>query len=445
MAKIYSRVTKINNVVGRSDYISNSSRQEFIELTGKSSDFDWIEYAAFEKVNQRSQEKNNEARELVIALPNGMRHTFTDDVLEKFSHDLAQELLGKNRDYEFALHFNKLRTNFHMHLLFSERERISERKPKVYKRDMWFDKTTNRMAKVNAENAELRYKKGQVMKDKEGNIRYDDAPFTKKDKKFTERSWIKSHQKKIQKVFSEYDYVLDLFDSKHEIAQKKLYKGASSDYIEYAQHWNRAAIQANKTLNKERSTLLDEYNVLKPLMDEYRPFADKEEEMRQADLNLKIYNKNGYSGYTWNVFERAKYFIMNYEKDKTNVKIYDDLRDKIYIAAFNKDNFRYRHYTPTKYFRELVQKIQRFPKRVKELKDTMIKRYGTIDRYKSHQQERTRKEFAKQQAKEQARQKEKERQDKFNRRMDQLRAKNTSQRSETTKQRPPKRRSGPSR
>ena len=225
MAKVYSRVSKINNIVGRSDYISNPDRQEFIKLTGKSRDFEWEEYAQFEKENQKSQEKNNEARELVIALPNEMSESFSDDVLEEFSHELAQELLGNNRDYEFALHFNQARTNFHMHLLFSERERANERTPKVYKRDMWFDKTTNRMAKANAENAELRYKKGEVMKDKQGNIRYDEVPFTKKEKKFTERSWLKDHQKTIQKVLAEYNYVLDIFDNKHEIAQKKALQG----------------------------------------------------------------------------------------------------------------------------------------------------------------------------------------------------------------------------
>ncbi len=246
MAKVYSRVSKINNVVGRSDYISNPDRQEFIKLTGKSRGFEWEEYAQFEKENQKSQEKNNEARELVIALPNEMSESFSDDVLEEFSHELAQELLGNNRDYEFALHFNQARTNFHMHLLFSERERANERTPKVYKRDMWFDKTTNRMAKANAENAELRYKKGEVMKDKQGNIRYDEVPFTKKEKKFTERSWLKDHQKTIQKVLAEYNYVLDIFDNKHEIAQKKLYKGASADYLDYATNWNQAALTMAK-------------------------------------------------------------------------------------------------------------------------------------------------------------------------------------------------------
>jgi hypothetical protein len=388
MAKVYSRVTKINNVAGRSDYISNPDRQEFIKLTGKSTDFEWKEYADFEKSNQKSQEKNNEARELVIALPNEMSEHFSDEILEEFSNNLAQELLGKNRDYEFALHFNHSQTNFHMHLLFSERERQTERKPKVYKRDMWFDKTTNRMAKAHTENAECRHKKGEMMKDKQKNIRYDDTPFTKKDKIFTERSWIKSHQKTIQNVLAEYNYVLDVFDSKHEIAQKKLYKGASTDYLEYAKHWNQTAHQANKTLNKERSTLVEEYKVLKPLMNEYKLFYGKENEMEQAELNLNIYKHNGYAGNRWNVFKRTKYFLMNYEEDRVNVKLYKEVRNKIFRSVFSKDEFD----TPTHYFEQLVQKIKEFPERVKQVKDTLMNRYGTVERYKEYQQEVARKE-----------------------------------------------------
>ena len=410
MAKVYSRVTKINNVAGRSDYISNPDRQEFIKLTGKSTDFEWKEYADFEKVNQKSQEKNNEARELVIALPNEMSEHFSDEILEEFSHNLAQELLGKNRDYEFALHFNHSQTNFHMHLLFSERERQTERKPKVYKRDMWFDKTTNRMAKANAEHAECRHKKGDVMTDKEGNIRYEDTPFTKKDKTFTERSWIKSHQETIQNVLAEYHYVLDVFDSKHEIAQKKLYKGASAEYLEYAQHWNQIAHQANQTLNKERSTLVEEYKVLKPLMNEYKLFVGKENEMEQAELNLNIYKHNGYAGNRWNVFKRTKYFLMNYEEDRVNVKFYKEVRNKIFRSVFSKDEFD----TPTHYFEQLVQKIKKFPERVKQVKDTLMNRYGTVERYKEYQQELARKERAKERKETIKREKQEGRQPTFN-------------------------------
>ncbi|WP_062472417.1 hypothetical protein [Jeotgalibaca dankookensis] len=422
MATIYSRVTKINNVAGRSDYISNPTRQEFIKLTGKSRDFDWKEYADFEKANQKSQEKNNEARELVIALPNDMSETFSDEILEGFSHDLAKELLGENRDYEFALHFNHSQTNFHMHLLFSERERATTRTPKVYKRDMWFDKTTNRLAKAQAENAELRYKKGDVMTDKEGNTRYEDAPFTKKDKIFTERSWIKVHQAAIQNVLAEYNYVLDVFDSKHEIAQKKLYKGASEDYLEYAQHWNQTARRANKRLHKERATLLEEYKVLKPLMNEYKLFYGKENEMKQADLNLNIYKNNGYSGNHWNIFKRTKYFLMNYEEDRVNVNLYKELRNKIFRSVFNQDDFD----TPTHYFEQLVQKIKMFPEKIKKTKDKMVSRYGTVERYKNYKQEHIRKEKEKKHEPKSA----------LDLRLKQLRAKNNQQRKEKKKETP---------
>lgn len=431
MAKVYSRVTKINDVAGRSDYISNPDRQEFIKLTGKSSDFKWKEYAEFEKENQKSQEKNNEARELVIALPNEMSESFSDKILEEFSHDLAQELLGENRDYEFALHWNKAQTNFHMHLLFSERERKTERIPKVYKRDMWFDKTTNRMAKANAENAELRHEKGETMKDKQGNIRYDEAPFTKKDSKFTERSWLKSHQETIQNVLAEYNYVLNIFDDKHEIAQKKLYKGASVDYLEYANHWNQTANRANKTLKKERTTLLEEYKVLKPLMSEYKLFYGKEKEMEQADLNLKIYKHNGYSGNRWNAFKRTKYFLMNYEEDRINVKLYHDIKNKIFRSVFSKDDF----YTPTRYFDELVQKIKSFPEKIKKAKDNMVYRYGTVERYKDYKQEVAKKE----------RLKERKPKKELEFSLDDLSKKNNKQRKEVKKQSTPKRNRGMSR
>ena len=393
MAKVYSRMTKVNNVTGRSDYISNNDRQEFLILTEKSSDFDWKEYADFEKTNQKSKEKNNEARELVIALPNEMSENFSDEMLEDFSHDLAKELLGENRDYEFALHFNQAKTNFHMHLLFSERERATTREPKRYKRDMWFDKTTNRMAKANTENAELRYKKGEIMKDKQGNVRYDDALFTKKEKKFTERSWLKEHQKTIQSVLAEYNYVLDIFDSKNEIAHKKLYKGASADYLEYANHWNTAANIANDTLKEKRTELLEEYNVLKPLMNEYKFFSGKEDEMNQAELNIKIYENNGYSGHNWNFFKRTKYWLDSYEADKINVSMYKKLRTKIFNTVFNREIFT----NPTQYFEQLIQKIKNFPETVKSIKDKMIKQYGTIERYKNykHIQELARQEKTK--------------------------------------------------
>lgn len=243
-------MTKLNNVTGRSDYISNPEKQDHIYNHEKSSDFDWKEYQEFERKNQKSNSKNNEARELVIALPNEISKLPAEE-RSKIAHSLAKELVGENRDYEFALHFNKSRTNFHMHLIFSERKRSETAEIKRYKRDMWYDKETNRMAKKNAPGAELRFKKGQPMKDKDGNLRYTDEPFTVKDKKFTTREWLHNTHKVTQEVLSEYGYNLDIYDPESEIKQQKLYKGADSDYLEFAETWNKNAKKINQETKEE--------------------------------------------------------------------------------------------------------------------------------------------------------------------------------------------------
>lgn len=269
MAKVYARVTKLNHVAGRSNYISNPEKQEHIYTHEKSRDFDWKEYADFEKNNQKSSVKNNEARELVLWLPNEISE-LPEEVRAKIGHALATDILGNNRDYEFALHFNDSLTNFHMHLIFSEREVAPEAEIKRYKRDMWYDKETNRMAKANAPGAELRYKKGQPMKDKDGMLRYNVQPFSKKDPKFTTQRWItKDVKEQIQQTLGRYGYQLDLFDPKNEIKQRKLYKGASPEYLQYARTWNLKAKQINNDHKQRLETFTADKDHLIALHENY--------------------------------------------------------------------------------------------------------------------------------------------------------------------------------
>lgn len=281
MPKIYARVTSLNNAAGRSDYISNPDRQDHIYNHEKSRDFDWKEYAEFEKNNQKSSVKNNEARELVVGLPNDISELPADERAE-IGHALAKQILGEDRDYEFAFHFNKEMTNFHMHLIFSEREVAPEPEIKRYKRDMWYDKETNRMAKANAPGAELRYKKGQHMKNKDGSLRYDIQPFTKKDIKFKSKKWITQDVKEqIQQTLGEYGYQLELFDPNNEIKQRKLYKGATPEYLEYAQTWNLNAKEINSEHKHRLETFTAEKNKLISLHEKY-------DHKRYLKLNSKL-------------------------------------------------------------------------------------------------------------------------------------------------------------
>lgn len=249
MANVYSRLTKINDASGRSDYISNPSRQEEILLLKSDLIFGWKFVTEFEVEKSNIDKENWGARELVIALPNEL----SEDIkkLEKVCHELTEKLVGSNREHEYAVHWNKNKTNLHVHILFSERERIKESQPKKYKRDMWYDKDSNKMAKANSENAELRFKKGQNMLDKNGQVRYETDPFTIKNVKFKSRAFLLDKQYDIQKVLKTNGFDLNVQEnSTPYLSQKKLYKGSSQNYLEVAKAYNKEVKKYNKSVQE---------------------------------------------------------------------------------------------------------------------------------------------------------------------------------------------------
>ena len=251
MATVYGRIAKISNVVGRSDYLNDEKRQEKIVLQKMEMQYSWQEHSSFEKEHQKSNVANNEALEVHIALPNELAEAKRR--LEQVCDDLAHEIVGKNKDYEYAVHWNNNRTNLHVHILFSERENQIDLEPKVYKKDIWHDKDTHKLAKANSENAVLVHKKGEVQRDKEGNIKYQTDIFKVKDKKFTERWWLHHKNKIVKDTLNKYGYKLDLHDgikNNPYLSQKKLYKGASKDYLDNAKAWNTEVKRYNENVKQ---------------------------------------------------------------------------------------------------------------------------------------------------------------------------------------------------
>ena len=251
MAAVYSRIAKISNAEGRSEYITDEKRQEEIVLHKESMQYSWAEHSSFEKGNQKSNVANNEALEVHIALPNELAED--NRRLEQVCDDLAHEIVGENKDYEYAVHWNHNRTNLHVHILFSERENQMELEPRVYKKDIWQDKDTHKLAKANSENAVLVHKKGEVQRDKAGNIKYQTDIFKVKDKKFTERWWLHHKNKIVKDTLNKYGYKLDLHDgikNNPYLSQKKLYKGASKDYLDNAKAWNTEVKRYNENVKQ---------------------------------------------------------------------------------------------------------------------------------------------------------------------------------------------------
>lgn len=279
MANVYSRATKISNAIGRSEYINDEERQEEIVFHKENMKYSWEEHSAFEKAHQKTNVANNEALEVHIALPNALDQD--KEKLEQICDDLAREIVGENKDYEYSVHWNHNRTNLHVHILFSERENQIDLEPKVYKRDIWQDKDTHKLAKANAENAELVHRKGEIQKDKDGNIKYQTDIFKPKDKKFIEKEWVHEKNRIVESVMKSHGYNLEYQDKNSPyLAQKKLYKGANKDYIEKAKSWNAEVKRYNEGVRQHielEPIQLENYRMIKREILENVKSANKEE------------------------------------------------------------------------------------------------------------------------------------------------------------------------
>lgn len=273
MPNVYARMTKIKNAVGRSqymtddpsfgrsDYISGKSgRQEEVVVDVKHMHYPWEFYQSYESehAHQVQLYDQNVAREIVIALPNELagqeKGTTTDDQkarLTEICEGLAKEIIGTDHDYECAVHWNHDRTNLHCHLMFSERRVNEEAKPKTYKKDIWTDPVSHKLMKAGAPGAVLAHRKGEIMHDADGSIRYDTAPLSAKDPRFKQKSFMRDRNLAIQKVMDQYGYHLDIQDkSSPYLSQRKLYKYANSEYKKAAAEYNSAVKEYNANVHR---------------------------------------------------------------------------------------------------------------------------------------------------------------------------------------------------
>lgn len=241
-------MTKISNAVGRADYVSNPERQEDIVFHSERMMYSWQEHHEYEKSHANADKTNNEAREIIVALPNKLSQD--KEELKAVCDDLTFSFLqGKNNDYEYAVHWNHAKTNLHVHIMFSERENATEREAKVYAKDIWQDRNTHKLAKAESPNAELVHRKGEIQRDKDGKIKYKDEPFKAKDKRFTTRAFIQDKNRIISQVLRSHGYELGVQEKGTPyLSQRKEYKGARPDFIENCQKYNSAVKSYNEAV-----------------------------------------------------------------------------------------------------------------------------------------------------------------------------------------------------
>ena len=181
----FVQLNKLTNVSGRITYISSKAKQENLYATYTTiPDMSfWRELA---KCNQEcfrqsgTEGKCIEARELIIALPESFVYYEPEYLLRRFTDHFKQNY---KVECISALHHNKRKTNYHIHLIFAERQLLDKPIEKIATRNMFYD-----------EKGKHRRTKKEIL-DEAGNIRkkckvirkgevYERNLFTKKNELF---------------------------------------------------------------------------------------------------------------------------------------------------------------------------------------------------------------------------------------------------------------------
>lgn len=380
MANVYGRVAKISNTVGRSNYINDEERQEEIVLHKENMQHSWEEHSSFEKEHQKTNVANNEALEVHVALPNELAQD--KEKLESVCDDLVKDIVGSNKDYEYSVHWNHNRTNLHVHILFSERENQKDLEPKIYKKDIWQDRDTHRLAKAHAENAELVHKKGDIQRDKEGNIKYKTDIFKPKDTQYISRNWVHDVREITQKVLKSHGYELDITTKESPyLAQKKLYKGASADYIEKAKEWNKEVKRYNKGVKQHielEPVQLDNYKAIKKdILENVKEANAKEKKITPRAIELV----KDMADWIHQTLLQLKVFVKRKARELETMKVWEQMKDQF------SDMFEKNKALETE-IKGLNQQIDNFDKADKEFTEVIQSKNELIHNIETYNEQR---------------------------------------------------------
>lgn len=136
----FIRQYKLDDICGRCDYIGNPDRQEYLYATYSTVEPEfWRELAEQNQYDfKRSNAKGKciEARELVIALPESFQEYDRELLLQLFAEQFRSTY---GVQCTAALHHNKKKTNYHIHLIYSERKVLEKKEIKRASRNMFYD------------------------------------------------------------------------------------------------------------------------------------------------------------------------------------------------------------------------------------------------------------------------------------------------------------------
>lgn len=247
----FIQMSKLPNVKGRISYITSHARQENLYATYRTADNTFWSNLARESQQEfrrcGTKGKCIEARELVIALPETFTQYEPQELLQQFTDEFRKRY---GVECVSALHHNKRKTNYHIHLIFSERTLLPEADIKIASRSVFYDETGKRVRtkkEITGEDGKIRQgctviKKGEV---------YESHLFSVKDDRYKSEAFLEGEKEfytaLINSYISDPEQHLKVFDNNSVyLPTKKIGKNNPKEAEikadnEARQEWNRTA------------------------------------------------------------------------------------------------------------------------------------------------------------------------------------------------------------
>ena len=299
----FIQMSKLPNVKGRISYITNPARQENLYATYRTADNEF--WSSLAKESQQEFKRSGtegkciEARELIIALPEVYTQYEPQQVLEDFTEEFHKRY---GVECVSALHHNKRKTNYHIHLIFSERTLLHEPEIKIAARSVFFDETGKRVRtkkEIMGEDGKIRdgctvVKKGEI---------YESHLFSVKNDRFKSEPFLREvkevYTDLINRHISDPEQHLKVFDKNSVyLPTKKI--GKHNPREEEIKADNAARQEWNRTADMALISGIEETKIL---------------EIKQAEIHDKVSQSIRKSGWLPNLFRsivsRAKEFLQN--------------------------------------------------------------------------------------------------------------------------------------
>ena len=344
----FIQMSKLHNVKGRISYITSHARQENLYATYRTADNEFWSNLARESQQEfkrsGTEGKCIEVRELIIALPEIYTRYEPQEVLEDFTEEFCRRY---GVECVSALHHNKRKTNYHIHLIFSERKLLPEPDIKIATRSVFYDETGKRVRtkkEITGEDGQIRkgctvIKKGEV---------YEKHLFTVKDDKFKSEPFLREvkeiYTNLINRHMADPEQQLKVFDKNSVyLPTKKI--GKNNPKAAEIEADNAARQEWNRTADMALLSGISEAQIL---------------EVKQTEIHEKASQSIKSKGWLPNLFRsivsKAKDFLQNLIREK-------DMPPK---PTLDIDMAEFRH------MRNLMIKVQDKAVKIKNLQDKVL-------------------------------------------------------------------------